>query len=103
MNTLIENEVFTMDKMKSGRSCLNLNSRVSWESFPEYAESLLGVLGGTIQKKSDSPDIRVWEVRTENQTFRLVFEDFPVMVSLESTSVDGDIHLARIKERLRVA
>lgn len=100
MNSLIEDQVFEMALMKSGRSCLNLSSRIDWEKFTEYAENLIRVLGAKIQKKTDSFDIRIWELSIQGELIRLVFDDFPVMVSLESTSEAGDSILVDIKSRL---
>ncbi|RCV88968.1 DUF3630 family protein [Billgrantia montanilacus] len=100
MNGLVEKKVLDIELMKSGRSCLNLNSRVDWEGFPAYAESLARALGAKIQKKTDSFDIRIWELLIEGELIRLVFDDFPVMVSLESTSEAGDSILASVKSRL---
>jgi len=100
MNSLLEDQVFGIELMKSGRSCLNLNSRIAWEQFPEYAENLAHVLGAKIQKKTDSFDVRIWEFLIQGELARLVFDDFPVMVSLESTSETGDSVLAGVKYRL---
>lgn len=100
MNSLIEKKVFDIELMRSGRSCLNLNSRVDWEEFPDYAEKLACVLGAKIQKKTDSFDVRIWELLIQSELVRLVFDDFPVMVSLESTSAMGDSILVGVKSRL---
>lgn len=100
MKELTEVSVLSLEMMSSGHSCLNLSSKVSWEGFSEYAEKILEKLGGVIYKKSDSPDVRVWDVLIQGELLRLVFDDFPTMVSLESKSESGDKVLLSIKALL---
>lgn len=100
MKGLIESQIFSLGIMSSGRVFLSLNSEVEWENFPEYAERLLSVLDGVIQKKTDSFDVRIWEVSIRGESLRLVFDDFPVMVSLESVSEAGDKILLDVEKKL---
>jgi hypothetical protein len=87
----------TIEKMHSGRSCLNLTSSVNWEYFPEYAEFILRVLGGTVISKSDGADVRIWEALIENKHFLLASDDFPIMITLESKTLRGDKCLSAFK------
>lgn len=100
MNSLVESTVFEIELMNSGRPCLNLNSRIDWEKFPEFAEKLIHFLGAKVQKKTDSFDVRIWELLIQGEIIRLVFDDFPVMVSLESTNEASDEILMGVKSRL---
>lgn len=91
-------------EMASGHKCLNLTEQMSWEGFPDYADILLSEISGSVVKRWDSFDVRLWEVRVGGLTVlrlggvnvRLVFDDYPVMVTLESDSSAGD----RLVERL---
>jgi len=98
--TNLKLDALNIDILRSGRACLNLTSRINWEDFPDYAEGLLDLLDGKIEKKSDSFDIRVWEVTIDSEIFCLTFDDFPVMVSLESLTPKGDLLLTDFKNKL---
>lgn len=92
--------ILSIETMHSGRACLNLTSHIEWEDFPLYALRLLEPLKGYIINKSDAVDIRVWDVAIEQEIFRLTFDDFPVMVSLEASTPAGDLLLAKLKIKL---
>ena len=79
--------------MTSGHLCLKLTEQVSWEDFPDLAQTVASLVGGEIIQKSDCPDIRVWEINVSGYTLRIVFDDFPVMLTLESTDDRGDVAL----------
>ena len=100
MKNKITPSELTIEKMHSGRSCLNLTSSVDWECFPDYAEFILGLLGGSIISKSDGADVRIWEVLIDNEYFFLAFDDFPVMITLESKSLQGDDYIPAFKALL---
>jgi hypothetical protein len=88
MNSLLD--VLKIDKMASGHLCLNLSKQVNWDTFPDLADQLLGLLGGCVLQKNDGPDMRLWQVRINGCDLRLVFDDYPLMTSLESSDVAGD-------------
>jgi hypothetical protein len=89
-----------LQTMASGHLCLNLTGRVSWEAFPSFADDFVGSIAGKITNKSDAPDLRIWEVRVDNTVLRLVFDDYPVMVSLESSDIQSDELLKRLHQQL---
>lgn len=93
-------DALNLETMHSGRSCLNLTSRINWEDFPDYAKTLLELLEGKIEKKTDTVDTRVWEVSIERERFYLTYDDFPVMVSLESLTPKGDLLLPEFKIKI---
>jgi hypothetical protein len=86
--------------MASGHLCLNLSEQVEWEAFPAYAEQLLRVLRGRKVESLSSVDIRIWDLLLHGTRVRLVFDDFPVMVSLESSDDEGDAVLRRVEAQL---
>lgn len=100
MSNLISHDIFGTENMKSGHICLNLNNEITWDDFPEYAERLLSLVEGEIQEKTDAFDIRIWEVKIKTELFRLVFDDFPMMISLESLSDQGDKIIRKIQINL---
>jgi hypothetical protein len=73
---------------------------VAWEGFPDFAEKFLQVTGGEIVKKTDGPDMRLWNVRIDESNLILVFDDYPVMISLESSDRAGDIVIERLERQL---
>lgn len=86
--------------MTSGHLCLDITENMTWEDFPIYAKNLLKFLGGKIISKFDGPDIRIWDVRINKKNYRLVFDDYPLMVALESSDNEADSEIKRIRESL---
>lgn len=100
MKKFIDDDVYALGRMKSGRLCAELISDVGWEGFPDYAEKFIKLFSGSIISRSDSVDTRVWGVIIKGQPLRLVYEDFPVMISLESQSEEGDRFIEGLREVL---
>ncbi|AZE97661.1 hypothetical protein C4J95_0166 [Pseudomonas orientalis] len=98
MRKIIDEKVFSLGRMRSGRLYAELTSDVGWEGFPSYAEEFVKLFSGKIISRSDSVDTRVWGVIIEDLLLRLVYEDFPVMISLESQSEEGDRLMEKLKE-----
>jgi hypothetical protein len=93
-------DALKIEKMASGHLCLNLSECVGWEAFPDFARKLLQVLGGQVMKKHDAPDIRLWDVNIGTCHLRLAFDDYPMMVSLESSGQEGDASIESIHRKL---
>lgn len=89
-----------LQPMASGHLCLCLSEQVTWEEFPSYADHLLQMLGGRKVESVDGVDLRIWDVVLGGTRIRLVFDDFPMMVSLESSDEAGDAALRRIELEL---
>ena len=88
--------------MYSGNLCLEITERVGWESFPRFATELLGRIGGKVIDKAEAVDIRIWYVEIESCCVLLVYQDYPVMVSIESKDEPGDKQIERLYEQLKV-
>lgn len=86
--------------MASGHLCLDITENVGWEAFPEYAKNLIKFLDGKILSKVDGPDIRIWEVSINKNKYRLTFDDYPLMVALESSDHEADNKIKKIRESL---
>lgn len=93
-------EILNINKMASGHLCLDLTEKVKWEDFPSYAKLLIKLLSGKILSKVDGPDIRIWDVRINKNNYRLTFDDFPLMVALESSDDEADNEIKRIMESI---
>ena len=93
-------EALEIVRMASGHVCLNLSDKISWEDFPSFAELLLNTVNGKSFDVSDSVAIRMWHVKIEGVAMLLVFDDFPLMVSLESQDARGDVILGALHARL---
>ena len=76
--------------MASGHLCLELTDRIGWHEFPKFAERLVSDFGWNVVEKSVVADMHIWGLKFENEQIRLVFDDFPLMISLESDSHKGD-------------
>jgi hypothetical protein len=90
----------TLQPMASGHWCLEISETIGWDDFPKFAEVLVTTLGGKVLDKAEAVDMRIWEVRFQSCTLRLVYDDYPSAVSLESTSDDGDRLLRDLKQKL---
>ncbi len=86
--------------MASGHLYIEFNEESSWEGFPDFVERMLLIIGGIVSAKVDSFDTRVWSVEHDKSELRFVFEDYPVQISLESNSMQGDAALLRIIEMI---
>ena len=86
--------------MASGHRCLHLSERIGWEDFPDYAHDLLTLIQGSKVSVLDGPDMRLWKIQTEATELRLVYDDYPQMVSLESDTDAGDRVLQLLMTRL---
>jgi hypothetical protein len=93
-------DALAVTTMASGHLCLCVSEHVAWEEFPTYAAEFLKTVGGTKAGTVDSVDIRMWNVVLDNASLSLVFDDHPLMVSLESASTSGDDVIRRLYDRL---
>jgi len=71
-------------EMASGNLSLLITEDVSWDSFPEIAQSFLSKFQGRVIGKFDTPIERLWIVLIRWRPFFLVFDDFPLGLTLES-------------------
>ena len=93
-------DALAISRMASGHLCLSLSEHVSWEAFPNFANLLLSGLGGRVKERLDGPEIRLWQVEFGSSAVRLVFDDYPLMVSLESSDTQGDSLLIKFHRDL---
>lgn len=72
--------------MASGNLSLLITENVSWESFPDQAHNFMDQFDGKVIERIDTPVERMWIVMIKGCKFWLTFEDFPLGLSLDSTS-----------------
>lgn len=97
---IVDSNEMNLEKLNSGHLSLELYSKLNWDDFPSFVDALLQGFSGSVEKKTDTVDIRIWELNMSGERLRVVFEDFPVMASLESDTVGGDRLLQEIKDKL---
>lgn len=84
--------------MASGNLSLKLTEDMNWDKFPDFAEEFVKYFGGEIISRSDSVDIRVWEVIIDNSVFWLSYDDFPSGVSLDSKDKESSAIILKIRD-----
>ena len=93
-------ERLVVEPMASGHLSLELTEQPSWGSFERYAEELLRRLEGRVVERGTIVDMHLWKVEIETVPLRLVYEDYPNRVSLESESYPGDMLIRKLQARL---
>ena len=86
--------------MHSGNLCVVLTEAGTWESFPAFAEKYCKQIDAIIVERIDGPDVRVWKIEVEGIIIRLVYDDYPNGVSLESEDDRGDEIIKRLFKRI---
>lgn len=89
--------------MASGNLCLLLSEEVDWNEFPEFTNYVINILNAKIEVKHESVESAIWKIIIDRQTFRLVFDDYPQEVTIESMSEEGNKKLLEIFEILKKA
>ena len=94
-------EKLTLRSMHSGHLCLELTEVIGWHQFPRFAEELMLMIGASIRDKAEGVDFYIWRLEFPTCQIRLVYEDFPNMISLESDTLLGDEFLRKLAEQLK--
>ncbi|MGI2030382.1 DUF3630 family protein [Endozoicomonas acroporae] len=89
-----------LQKMASGHLSLELSDKITLDEFPEFANRLISVVGGIVEEKNHSVIMCIWDVSINDKQYRLVYDDYPCGVSLESDNDDSDREIYRIKSLL---
>ena len=93
-------ERLDLRKMASGTDSLLLTECIDWDSFPQYADEIVRLLGGRVADRIDGPDQRVWTVCIGNHLFWLAYEDYPVGVSLDPQNSEASATVPSIRQSL---
>lgn len=86
--------------MASGHLCLELTETIEWREFPAFAEEFTEMIGVQVSNKVESVYCHIWHLRFPACEIRLVYDDFPIMVTLESDTSQGDDILRSLSEQL---
>ncbi len=95
-------EKMKLQKMASGHEALELSEDVSWEDFPKFVDRLATRLKFEIKEKTDTATDRIWLLERSGVHLQVVFQDFPLSMSLESDSDAGDTAIRKIAADLKV-
>ena len=76
-------DALKLTPMASGNQALLLSARITWEGFSVFAHALARLLRARIVERDDFVAERLWTLVIEGQRFWLVFDDYPLGVSLE--------------------
>lgn len=93
--------VARIGQMASGHLCLEFSERVTWDSFPQFADRILSEIGARVTNKADTVEIRIWSVEIGRFHLRLVYDDYPSQASLESDSAEADKLLRQMASQFR--
>jgi hypothetical protein len=94
-------ENLNLKTMVSGHLCLELSEAVGWDQFPRVAKEITAMIGVTAPDKAEGVEMHIWRFQLPTCQLKLVFDDFPTMVSLESDSLQGDDILRDVSEQLK--
>jgi hypothetical protein len=85
-----------LELMPNGSACLELTDAGTWESFSQFAETLVAQLGAAIMERTDGPDVRLWIIRTKGRDLSLVYSDFPNGISIEPRDMVSDALITQL-------
>lgn len=88
-------------KMASGNLSIELTEDVYIETFDKLAKLFLKAVNGKVIEKIDAITIIMWKVKINNNLFNLVFDDYPIMMSLEPIDHNLDNEILSIFEKLQ--
>ena len=82
--------------LASGFLSLEMPSRLGRTLFPLWARWFCRRVGGRVEEKTATPEMTIWELTIEGEPMRLVWEKFPMGITLESESEGGDKIIQRL-------
>ena len=96
----ISKDKLNISKMASGNTCLFLTDEVSWSQFGIFAQEFIDFFDGKINSKSESIPTIIWDIKIDDVDFLLVYDDFPLGITLESKNKKGDKLIAKIFKQI---
>lgn len=96
-------EQLAIEPMHVGWECLRLTERIGWDDFPAYAKSLSDQLQAQLLDEIDGPDVRIWHVLIGGLPFSIVYDDYPVGVSLEPRTEEASARIPALRAQLEAS
>jgi hypothetical protein len=93
-------EHLTVESMANGWKCILLTEAVGWEEFPAYAAAIALMAGGRLGEVVDGPDLRMRGLWVGFRRFWIVFDGFPLGVTIEPRSKRADRAIDRLHSDL---
>lgn len=90
----------TIEVNERGYVHLGLTDRIGWEEFPSFADRVVSLIGAVVLTKRNTVDMHMWDLQLNNTLLRFVFQDYPVMTSLESDDPNGYASLENVRQFL---
>ncbi|MBC8404847.1 MAG: DUF3630 family protein [Planctomycetes bacterium] len=94
-------ELLLVQRSASGWDQLLLTEKVSWYAFSDFAESLMNLLGAKVLMRRKSAAEHLWRFEYFGISFLLVFDDFPLGVTIEPECDLGNAQIPEILKCLR--
>ena len=77
-------------KMYSGHVSIELTDSGTWESFPKFAKEYAKQINAILIEEIIAPDMRFWQMEINGIELKLIYDNFPNGISLESDSDEAD-------------
>ncbi|CAC9625722.1 hypothetical protein [uncultured Gammaproteobacteria bacterium] len=90
-----------IEKMANGELCIELTEKINFEDFEDFAEIFLEIIPAEIIDKIEAVTIIMWTIKINNKLFYLVFDDYPVMMSLEPIDKSLDKEILQIFKKIK--
>ncbi len=92
--------VLTIEVNERGYVSLDLTDRIGWHDFPSFADRVVSLIGAAVLIKNKVVDMHLWDLQLNEVSICIVFQDFPVMTSLESADPNGYATLENVRQFL---
>lgn len=93
-------ERLSIEPMANGWSCILLTEAIAWEQFPPYASAIAQLIGGQLRQLVDAPDTRMRGLFVGQRPFRMVFDHFPLGVTIEPRTNQAHEAIPRLHDSL---
>ncbi|VVH65809.1 hypothetical protein BSPLISOX_2125 [uncultured Gammaproteobacteria bacterium] len=90
-----------IEKMANGALRIELTEKIDYENFEDFAKLFLKIIPAKVIDKIVAVNIIMWRLKINNKLFYLVFDDYPVMMSLEPIDNNLDNEILRIFNLLK--
>jgi hypothetical protein len=93
-------EHLSIHRMASGENCLLLTEQISWDEYPDYADAIVRLIGGSLGERIDSGGERVWRFDRAGLGYWITWDDMDPGVSIEPCNPQAGAELEAIRDVL---